>query len=439
MEKKELLKELLVSSRKTLPGALTERDISLPVDSGKIITVSGVRRSGKSALLHLTMQYLLKQGVAPEQILFLNFDDERLMLRQNELDLVLQAYRELNPYIPMEKTYIFFDEIQESEGWELFVRRIYDNETRQIFITGSNSKTLSSEIATTLRGRTLTYEIFPLSFREYCRFRKQDTQYYDTAVRAQLKVLYGEYTQSAFPELTGAGTDRQLQILQEYYFVMLYRDMVERYRISNLIALKYFIRRLMTNIGKPSSINKIYNELKSAGITISKNSLYEWTEYLQNTYLFQALHRYENSAVKGLAIDRKFYCIDNGLRRTLIHTGSEDRGSLLENNIFLFLRSQLKTGLSIYYYKGGKECDFVVTDREQCIALIQVSLRTDEAKTLQREISGLLEASLALQCNTLYIVTEDTEKTISEDGKEIHVVSAWKFTLSFSLASLLSS
>lgn len=437
MEKKELLKELIISSRQQFHKPLAARDILLPIDSGKIITVSGVRRCGKSALLYLTIRRLLESGVPTEQILFLNFDDERLTLERQELDLVMQAYRELHPYIPIEGVYIFFDEIQELDGWEPFVRRIYDNDTRHIFITGSNSKTLSSEIATSLRGRTLPYEIFPLSFSEYCRFRGQHISLYDTAVRAQLKVMYDAYTQTAFPELTDKDNGMQLQILQEYYFVMLYRDMIERYEVSNLPALKYFIRRLMVNSGKPTSINKIYNELKSAGITVSKNTLYEWTDYLQNIYLFLPLHRYEPSTVKSLSGDRKFYCIDNGLRRTLVHTGSGDKGSLLENNIFFFLRSQLNMGQHLRYYKGrSKECDFVLSDREKTAALIQVSLRIEDPDTYQREITGLLEASEILHCDTLYIVTEDTEKTVQETGREIRIIPAWKFALSFSLSSL---
>ena len=438
MEKKELLKELIVSSRKQFHKPLVARDILLPVNTGKIITVSGVRRSGKSALLHLTIRRLLEEGIPPEQILFLNFDDERLTLEQRDLDLILQAYRELHPYIPMEEVYIFFDEIQELSGWEPFLRRVYDNDTRHIFITGSNSKSLSSEIATSLRGRTLQYEVFPLSFREYCRFRGQDTSIYDTAVRAQLKVMYAAYTQTAFPELTDKDGDLQLQILQEYYFVMLYRDMIERYHINNLPALKYFIRRLMVNTGKPTSINKIYNELKSVGVTVSKNTLYEWMEYLQHIYLFLPLHRYDRSTVKALPGDRKFYCIDNGLRRTLIHTGSEDKGSLLENNIYLFLQSQLSMSLNLHYYTGrSRECDFVLTDREKTVALIQASLHVDNPATYRRETSGLVEASEALHCDMLYLITEDTENTVLEAGKEICVVPAWKFALTFSLHSLL--
>jgi|GEM_PF-6638604 Predicted ATPase (AAA+ superfamily) len=157
---------------------------------------------------------------------------------------------------------------------------------------------------------------------------------------------------------------------------------------------------------------------------------------LWNIYLFLPLHRYERSTVKALPGDRKFYSIDNGLRRTLIHTGSEDKGSLLENNMYLFLRSQLKMSHNLHYYNGrSRECDFVLTDREETVALIQVSLRVDDPATYRRETTGLIEASEALHCDTLYLVTEDTEKTVLEAGKEIRVVPAWKFALNFSLDS----
>jgi hypothetical protein len=207
---------------------------------------------------------------------------------------------------------------------------------------------------------------------------------------------------------------------------MLYRDLIEHYNISNIPAIKYFIRRLMVNVSKPSSINKIYNELRSAGITVGKNSLYEWAEYLQSIYLFVTLSKYEPSLVKELSSDRKFYCMDNGLRSTLIHTGTEDRGIMLENQVCVWLHAQCDMSRQLFYYKGNKECDFVLVYKSNVVGLIQVTWQLEDSVTYKRELDGLLEASDKTGCTNLWLITADTDKIIHEKGKTITVIPAWK-------------
>jgi predicted AAA+ superfamily ATPase len=170
MVKKELIKEIIRDfHRENLPESKS-RDLSINVDTNKIITITGVRRCGKTYMLFETIKKLLSNGIDKNMILYLNLEDERLELKTEELDLIIQAYRELYPDIPLSQCYFFFDEIQNVMGWERFLRRLYDKLTKNIIITGSNSRLLSKEIATSLRGRTITYEIFPLSFSEYLRF-----------------------------------------------------------------------------------------------------------------------------------------------------------------------------------------------------------------------------------------------------------------------------
>ena len=178
MIRKELLKELFVSFQETLPVSLFSRTTMPPFDSEKIIALRGVRRCGKSSTLQLVINRLLEHGIAREQILFLNFDDERLQFEMSDFDEIIQAYQELYPQVASSDLYVFLDEVQVNVGWEQFVRRIYDQHTKHIFLTGSNSKMLSSEIATSLRGRTLQYEILPLSFQEFCVFRQLETNIY---------------------------------------------------------------------------------------------------------------------------------------------------------------------------------------------------------------------------------------------------------------------
>ncbi len=430
MKKKELIKELLVSFQQSLRQGLFGRDVVIPVNTGKIVVLKGVRRSGKSSAMHLTIDQVQASGVSRERILFINFDDERIPFEPEEFDLIMQAYRELFPDIPMHEVYMFFDEIQVSHGWEQFIRRVYDNETRNIFITGSNARLLGSEIATSLRGRTLQYEIFPLSFGEFCRYNGISGNKYNTTEKARAQKAFQQYLfYGGFPELVVNNYEHQQNILQEYYYVMLYRDLIERYEIRNLPALKYFIRRLLANITKPTSINKIFNELKSVGISVGKNSLYEWIDYLEAVYMFFPLPAFDPSLVKENATEKKYYCIDNGLQRSLFAQHSDHKGALLENMVFLWLRTSSSMDTRFFYYKGKKECDFVVVEGARVQKLIQVSWDISEKNTREREIAGLLEASAKLSCNDLWLITAEEEDTLHLNEKTIHVVPAWFITL----------
>lgn len=431
MIKKELLKELIVSFQESLPVTLIKRQTSVAYDSSKIVTLSGVRRSGKSSVLMLVINDLISRGVSKEQLLFINFDDERLHFTSDEYDLIIQAYQEIYPNRNLSDIYVFFDEIQMNDGWEQFVRRIYDQHTPHIFITGSNSKMLSSEIATSLRGRTIQYEIFPLSFLEFCTFKKLDVNVYKTTNRPKLILAFSDFLQyGGFPEVVTINHLYFEKIVQEYYFVMLYKDLVERYEIKNTTAIKYFILRLMRNITKPTSINKIYHELKSVGVIVSKNTLYELTDYLEAIYFFMPVSKYDASLVRQLNSEKKYYCIDNGFRKALSQTVSDDFGILLENAVFLWLRGQCDMNQKIHYYKGSKECDFVVTRDNKVEKLIQVAWDISEPSTLKREIDGLMEASKQLKCTNLYIITEDREEELLVDGHHIQISPAWKIMLS---------
>lgn len=431
MEKKELLKQLIAGFQASLPVDVCPRELSLPIDSGKIITVPGVRRCGKSSLFLLVINQLISEQIATkEQILFLNFDDERLHLNADNLDEILQAYRELYPAIPLKEVYMFFDEVQMADDWQPFVRRVYEQECRHVFLTGSNSRMLSSELATSLRGRTLQYEEFPLSFSEFCNFTEVDTNYYVPENRAKLINAFKMYLHGGgFPEVVLAAPLYKDRILQEYFFVMLYKDLVERYEIKNPEPIRYFIKRVMTNLTKPTSINRIYNELKSQGVSIGKNTLYDVIVQTESIYLFFSLTKYEPSLVKENTGDKKYYCIDNGLRSVLLNPQSEDNGKLLENAVFLHLRRNLRIQEELHYYKGKKECDFVVVEYDKVTRLIQVSYQMNDEETRRREVDGLLEAAQMTGCRELTIITMEMEAEWKESDMLIHVLPAWKWML----------
>jgi len=400
------------------------REAELPIGTGKIISVCGVRRSGKTFTMFDAINKLLKSGVHKQQILFLSFDDERLQLQQAELDLIIQSYKELFPEIPMEKVYLFFDEIQMTNGWESFVRRIYDTETKHIFISGSNSKMLATDIATSLRGRTIQFEIFPLSFAEFCSFRKIETE--TIISKNEIKLINGfkDYLMfGGFPELVLNNYAHKERIIQEYYHIMLYRDLIERYNIKNIAILKYFVARLLSNHTSPTSINKIYNEIKSSGLKTDKNLLYQLAEYLEAIYFTQRLGKCDNSVLKTeLANERKIYFIDNGFLQALKQSPSEDNGKLLENSVFMHYRRQSLFMRGLYFYKKNKECDFVIFDRDKPQEIVQVCYDLSEVNTMKREIDALLDASSYLNCDNLKIITMDNNREIHAGNKIIQVM-----------------
>ncbi|NPA12728.1 MAG: ATP-binding protein, partial [Aquificae bacterium] len=254
MKRKDIFKELIVEFQERELPTIVERDIAIPTNTKKIISVIGVRRSGKTYILFQTVKNLLK-SVPIEKIVYINFEDERLELKAEELSLLIEAYKELYPEIPLSEVYFFFDEIQNVKGWERFVRRVYDNYSQNIFITGSNSKLLSTEIATSLRGRTITYKVFPLNFKEFLRFKNfkfSEKYLHSLGKRAILKNLFSEYMRfGGFPEVVRVeDRDLKIKILQGYFEVMLYKDVVERYQIKSPVILKYFTKRLIESIGK---------------------------------------------------------------------------------------------------------------------------------------------------------------------------------------------
>lgn len=424
---KELIKQLIVYFQHSLPADVRGREVVLPVDSGKVVALSGVRRSGKSSLFLVTINGLIASGVPRERILMLNFDDERLRFDGSTLDIILQAYRELYPEEDIAEVYIFLDEVQMAADWEPFVRRVYETTCRHVFITGSNSRMLSSEIATSLRGRCLQYEVFPLSFGEWCAFRGVQPHVYHPQGRARGAAALQEYLNiGGFPEVVLTPT-YAARTLQEYFFIMLYKDLMERYGLRNAEPVRYFVRRVMANITKPTSVNKVYNEMKSAGVAIGKNTVYDLIAQTEAIYLFLSLPRYDRSIVRQSTADRKYYCIDPGLYRALLPSAGADRGKMLENVVFLHLRRSLPLGSTLCYYKGRGECDFVVVHGDEVAALIQVTWEMADADTRAREVAGIVEAAEALHCSSLTIVTTEEEGETETGGHRISIVPAWRY------------
>lgn len=425
MKKKEQLKQIIRDFHLNKQFDVKPRILQPPLDSKKIITLIGVRRCGKTSILY-NMINQLSSDYNKTKILFFNFEDERLDLDVDELDLILQSYRELYPHHDLSKCYFFFDEIQNICGWEKFIRRIYDTISKNVYVTGSNSKLLSSEIATSLRGRTLSFEVYPLSFKEYLNFKNISIDLYSSTSLAYIKNAQENYLkEGAFPEILFIDEQYKNQVLQEYFNVLLYKDLAERYNINNTIALKFFLKRIIASSTKQISINKIFNELKSSGIKIGKNTLYDFLDYVQNIYLALSLHRYDKSLVNKELGEKKIYSIDIGLNNATEFRFSDNMGKSLENAVFLELK---RLSYEIYYYRDQQsECDFIISNKGKITQALQVCYDVTEQETKKREVKGLLTACKNFDLDTGTIISYDSDDEFVQEDIKIKIIPFYKW------------
>lgn len=421
---KEILKNIIVNFiEKELP-ATKEREIELPADSGKIISIVGARRTGKTFLLYSLIKKL-RDRVARDRIIYINFEDDRLFPASlKTMDIFLESYYELYPDNRNKTVFFFFDEIQEIGKWELFIRRLYDTENCSIFITGSSSKLLIKEVSTALRGRSISYELFPLSFREYIRFRDIDIKKYSSRSSSKIVNTFNEYLFStAFPELINMQEDLKRKALNEYLDLIIYKDIVEKYNVSNIYLMKYLVKFLFSNSANLISINKIFNEMKSAGLNISRNSVYEYISYLEDSYTIFSLPLFTRNLREQRRNPNKYYSIDTGLRMAM--TISEDRGKLLESLVYLQLRRQHE---NVFYYLADQEIDFI-TETEKKLQLINVCYDLTTSGTRKREISGLVNAMKEMKLKNSFLLTSDESGEEIIDNKRIKIVPVWKWLL----------
>lgn len=431
--RKDVIKSLIAIKQSEIPFDVIERDISLPINRKKIITVPGVRRCGKSTMMEIAINELVASGISPERILWLGFDDERLKnMNADELDDVIISYMEMYPNIPIKEIYMFFDEIQLIKDWEFFILRVFKSYCKNIYVCGSNATMLSTELSSALRGYPLEYETYPLSFHEYCRFKNIPTKGFLEQDKARLRTAFEAYNmESAFPEIVlSTSKSEQTKLLQGYFDTMLLKDLVEHYRISNIGVVRYFVKRIMANLTKPTSINAIYKDIKSQGLKVSKDDLYLWADYICDIFMFIRISRYDRSLIKEQKSLDKYYCIDNGLRGAVLMPQSNDNGKSLENIVLLQLNRTKQPSDKITYYQGDKECDFVLQRNENVIQLIQVTWDMTDENTRTKEVNGILEASQVTGCNKLFILTKEEENLIEIEGKQIHVLPVWKWLLS---------
>lgn len=403
---------------KEIQGILP-RSYNIPLESKKIISLIGVRRSGKSSILFGLIK-TLRKITSSENIIYLNFEDDRLFpLKLEHLDLILEAYYELYPQKRDEKIYLFLDEVQVVDKWELYVRRIHDNLNVSIFITGSSAKLLSTDIATSLRGRTISFEIFPFSFREYLSYKQIKINLNSSKSLSYIKNAFESYLiNGGFAETINEDSYIARKILSDYLELIVFKDIAERHNISNTSLLKHLNKYCFTNIATLLSFTKLYNEFKSQGFKLSKDTIFNYMSYLEDAYALFTVPVFRNSIKEELRNPKKIYAVDNGFKKMYDYAINQDKSKLYENIAFLHLRRQSK---NIYYYKGTQEVDFYAKLDDQEI-LVNISYEIQNKKTRQREINGLLEAMEYFDLTQAYLITQDEKEVLKIEDKKVFIL-----------------
>lgn len=431
---KDVLKQIIVDFYKRQLPELTPRNIEfpkLPDGVRKACVYIGMRRSGKTYLMFQKIQELLSQGVKKQQILYINLEDDRLDgLKLQDLQKTTDAYFELYPELADNKMHFFFDEIHEVDHWEKFIRRLLDTEDIQIYLSGSSSKMLSKEIATSLRGRTVVREVFPFSFSEYLKHKKisipQNPSSKERALlinQCEQFILYG-----GFAETINADPGVHTELLQGYIDTVIYRDIIERYEVKNTPALKRLLIQILQNPATLFSVHKFYSHLKSMGYSTSKDSLYAFVQYFEDAYCFFFVPAFNLSEYKSEQKAKKFYPVDQGLITAFSTLDGLKDAQRLETAVFCALRRKIS---SIYYYstKSKKEVDFLTVDAKQNMALYQVSVSLKEPSTRKRKMDALQQAMAELKLEEGFVITRDEAETLECEEGSIHIIPVWQFLL----------
>jgi predicted AAA+ superfamily ATPase len=402
---------------------------------GKATVCMGVRRCGKSTYLLQVTQRLLNSGVPRENIAFLNFFDDRLHgLKTEGLGVITEAYYSMYPEKKgTEMVYWFLDEIQAIPGWEPFVDRLMRTEKCEVYITGSSAKMLSREIATQMRGRALSWELFPFSFLEYLDFEGVDgTDPLSTKRRLLVHKSFENYWETGgFPEVVGLDRHLRVKIHQEYLRAILFRDLIERHDVSHPRALTDLAHRLLDNTASLYSVNSLTGYLKSLGHKAPKPAVSDYLEWFEDAYFLFTVQVFDASLARRKTNPKKIYCIDHALVTSVSSGVLVNSGHLLENLVFTALR---RVAPEVHYYKtrGGHEVDFIVQTEHRSQLLVQVCESLAEPRTMKREVKALQEAMAELRLHTATIVTRNEEDEIAISTGKIEVVPAWCFLLDLS-------
>lgn len=420
MYMKDLLKQIILEQQEIL-HAPNKRYVQRYIadewlQTSEILIISGIRRCGKSVLMQQIRDRLV------EKDFFFNFDDERLAnFKLDDFQKLQECFVEL---FGEQHTY-YFDEIQNIEGWERFVRRLY-NAGNKIIITGSNARMLSRELGTHLTGRYIQVEIYPFSFQEYLAMNEIPVNaktLYTTTGRATMVKSFVKYMEcGGFPKFLQDGS---VSYLTSLYESIIYRDILTRNGLTNekeMLEMMFYLASNATKRVTYSSLGKV------VGIQ-HPDTIKNYLEYIQQTYLISQLFRYDPSVKKQMMSPKKIYFVDNAIIKRIGFNATENNGVFLENLVFIEMK---RRGWDVYYYADKKECDFVVRKGLHISDAYQVTLKMDSPQTREREIAGVREAMQAYSLSKGYILTFEGKETINfDDGTIVEVVPVWEWILQY--------
>ena len=417
---KDLLKQIILEQQEIL-HAQNKRYVQRYIadewlQTSEILIISGIRRCGKSVLMQQIRDRLV------EKDFFFNFDDERLAnFKLDDFQKLQECFVEL---FGEQHTY-YFDEIQNIEGWERFVRRLY-NAGNKIVITGSNARMLSRELGTHLTGRYIQVEIYPFSFQEYLAMNEIPVNaktLYTTTGRATMVKSFVKYMEcGGFPKFLQDGS---VSYLTSLYESIIYRDILTRNGLTNekeMLELMFYLASNATKRVTYSSLGKV------VGIQ-HPDTIKNYLEYIQQTYLISQLFRYDPSVKKQMMSPKKIYFVDNAIIKRIGFNATENNGVFLENLVFIEMK---RRGWDVYYYADKKECDFIVRKGLHISDAYQVTLKMDSPQTREREIAGVREAMQAYSLSKGYILTFEGKETINfDDGTIVEVIPVWEWILQY--------
>ena len=414
---KDKVKEVILENQQFVQSAvLIRRNINIQPNFNYIFV--GLRRAGKSYFLFQCIQDLLKAGHSIDEILYFNFEDDRLDgIELSDLDQMLQCYVEMFSYKP----FIFLDEIQNVEGWEKFARRLADNKY-SVYITGSNAKMLSKEMATVLGGRFLVQNVFPFSFEEYLSLNNIKID--DVSIIRDKNKIVREFEtyfyNGGLPELRYAQGVEKRMWLSNLYNKIYFGDLVSRYKIRNERAVKLLIKKIAESVKQPSSFARLANIVSSGGSKVKAETIAEYLAYAEEAWL---IFHVENLFAKLAEREsvKKYYITDNGILNLFL---IDPNTSLLENLVAVTL---LRKDCEFYFYRSQDcEVDFVIPEEKTAI---QVCYNLSDDETRDREFSALYSISRRYELEKCLIISKDTEETFLHNGLEIKAIPAWKWIL----------
>ena len=425
------LSEIILDGQERALACGVRRHLQYELVPGKALVCVGVRRCGKSTLLDQIMARLSRDGISRQSMLYVNFFDDRLdPQRHGRISDVIETYFELYPEKRGgDKVYCFLDEVQMVDNWEPFVDRLLRAENCEVFLTGSSSRMLSKEIATQMRGRGVTWELFPFSFREYLDRRDIPHGPLSSRLRSRIQQCFGEFWErGGFPEVADMSSRLRVMTHQEYFRTIVHRDVVERNDAAHPQAVLDLALRLINQVGSMYSVNALTGYVKSLGHRTTKTFVGECVGWLQDAYALFPVKIFHPSGSVQNANTRKIYCADHAMVRSVSSGILVNAGHLLENLVFTHLRSITDR---IHYYRtaNGREVDFIWQPDGHEWQLVQVCETLAPPDTRKRELTSLQEAMREHQAGEATIVTRDDDETVETADGVIRVIPAWRYLL----------